>query len=79
MKPEKLVMMANQIGAFFASQKGDEAVHGIADHLKKFWDPRMRSAILSHLEAGGEGLEPPVRRAVEQLAQEQKAHEPAKG
>ncbi len=78
MKPEKLVMMANQIGAFFASQKGDEAVHSVADHLKKFWDPRMRAAILAHMEAGGEGLQPEVRRAVEQLAQEQKAHEPAK-
>ena len=78
MKPEKLVMMANQIGAFFASQKGDEAVHSILDHLKKFWDPRMRAAILAHLEAGGEGLQPEVRRAVEGLARE-KAHEPAKG
>ena len=44
MKPEKLVMMANQIGAFFSSQKGDVAVQGIADHLKKFWDPRMRES-----------------------------------
>ena len=79
MKPEKLVTMANQIGAFFASQKGDDAVHSIVDHLKKFWDPRMRAAILAHLEAGGEGLQPQVRHAVEQLAQEQKAHEPAKG
>ena len=35
MKPEKLVTMANQIGAFFSSQKGDVAVQGIADHLKK--------------------------------------------
>lgn len=53
MKPEKLVTMANQIGAFFASQKGDEAIHGIADHFKKFWDPRMRAALLAHFEAGG--------------------------
>ncbi len=79
MKPEKLVTMANQIGAFFASQRGDEAVHSILDHLKKFWDPRMRAAILAHLEGGGEGLQPEVRRAVEALSQEQKAHEPAKG
>jgi len=70
MKPEKLVMMANQIGAFFASQKGDEAVHGIADHFKKFWDPRMRAALLAHFEAGGEGLDPNVCRAVEELSHE---------
>jgi len=70
MKPEKLVMMANQIGTFFASQKGDEAVHGIADHFKKFWDPRMRAALLAHLEAGGEGLAPQVRRAAALLSHE---------
>ena len=44
MGPEKLIMMANQIGTFFASQKGDDAVAGIADHIRKFWDPRMRAA-----------------------------------
>ncbi len=70
MKPEKLVMMANQIGAFFASQKGDEAVHGVADHLKKYWDPRMLEALFAHAQAGGEGLDPRVRRAVEQLSRE---------
>ena len=72
MKPEKLVMMANQIGAFFGSQKGDAAVHGILDHIKKFWDPRMRAAILAHLDAGGEGLDPKVRNAVELLSREQR-------
>ncbi len=70
MRPEKLVTMANQIGAFFASQKSEDAVQGIADHLKKFWDPRMRAAIIEHLRAGGEGLDPKVRLAVEQLAGE---------
>jgi formate dehydrogenase subunit delta len=62
MKPEKLVMMANQIGVFFASQKGDAAVQGILDHIKKFWDPRMRSAILAHLDAGGVGPQSAQRR-----------------
>jgi formate dehydrogenase subunit delta len=72
MKPEKLVMMANQIGAFFVSQKGDAGVQGILDHIKKFWDPRMRAAILAHLDAGGEGLDPKVRNAVELLSHEQR-------
>ena len=70
MKPEKLVMMANQIAAFFATQKGDVAVQGIADHLKKFWDPRMRAALFAHLRAGGEGLDPQVRLAAELIARE---------
>ena len=66
---DKLVYMANQIGKFFASQGEAQAVAGIADHLKKFWDPRMRTQILAHLDAGGAGLDPPVRAAVEQLRQ----------
>lgn len=69
MAPDKLVYMANQIGKFFASQSGDQAVAGTAEHFKKFWDPRMRSAIIAHLESGGEGLDPNVRQAVEQLRQ----------
>jgi formate dehydrogenase subunit delta len=64
----KLVYMANQIGKFFASQGQDKAVAGTADHIKKFWDPRMRAAIFAHLKEGGAGLDPDVRMALEQLA-----------
>ncbi|MBI5127986.1 MAG: formate dehydrogenase subunit delta [Rhodopseudomonas palustris] len=67
MSPDRLVHMANQIGTFFRSQGPDKAVPGIAEHLKKFWDPRMRNAIVAHLESGGEGLAPEVRAAVEAL------------
>jgi formate dehydrogenase subunit delta len=67
MSPDKLVYMANQIGKFFTSQGQDRAAVGTADHIKKFWDPRMRAAILAHLEAGGGGLDPPVREAFELL------------
>ncbi len=67
MSVDKLIYMANQIGKFFASQGPQQAVAGTADHIKKFWDPRMRAAILAHLEAGGGGLDPPVREACELL------------
>ncbi|MGA8651487.1 MAG: formate dehydrogenase subunit delta [Xanthobacteraceae bacterium] len=63
----KLVYMANQIGKFFASQGPDRAVAGTAEHIKKFWDPRMRAAILAHLEKGGAGLDPAVREALASL------------
>jgi formate dehydrogenase subunit delta len=35
--------------------------------LKKFWDPRMRSQIVAHVTAGGSGLDPVARKAIEQL------------
>ena len=39
MSPDRLIYMANQIGKFFQSQGHDKAVPGIADHIKKFWEP----------------------------------------
>jgi formate dehydrogenase subunit delta len=63
----KLVYMANQIGKFFASQGPEQAVTGTAEHIKKFWDPRMRAAIFAHLAEGGAGLDPNVRAALEKL------------
>jgi formate dehydrogenase subunit delta len=73
MSPEKLIYMANQIGKFFASQGPEQAAAGTADHIKKFWDPRMRAAIFAHLETGGAGLDPVVLEAIEQLAAAEKA------
>ena len=67
MSPDKLAYMANQIGKFFASQGEEKAVPLIADHLVKFWDPRMRKAILDYVEAGGSGLQPIVLNAVRSL------------
>lgn len=66
MDAARLVAMANQIGAFFAAEP-DRAValEGIATHLKKFWEPRMRRAIYRALDAGGEGLSDPVREALQ--------------
>jgi formate dehydrogenase subunit delta len=69
--------MANQIGKFFVSEDKETAVPGIADHLKKFWDPRMRAEIIAHLAAGGEGLDPEARAAVAMLTKHH--HSPIEG
>lgn len=67
MSPDRLIYMANQIGKFFQSQGHDKAVPGIAEHIKKFWDPRMRRAIFAHYNGGGTGLDQSVREAIEML------------
>lgn len=67
MSHDRLAYMANQIGRFFASQKPETAVAGIEDHLRKFWDPRMRNAIVAQLAEGHIQLDPLVRDAVERL------------
>jgi formate dehydrogenase subunit delta len=63
----KLVMMANQIGRFYAPQRQVEPAIAIATHIRKFWDPRMREAIVAHLDQGGEGLDHYVREAIRRL------------
>ena len=65
---EKLVKMANQIGTFFAAQRHSDAVAGTAEHLKKFWDPRMRAGIIDHVAHGGAGLDVVPLQAVQKLA-----------
>ena len=64
MQVERLIYMANQIGSYFVSQRGKDADRRIADHLKRFWDPRMRNAIVAHVRQGGSGLDPAVKQAV---------------
>ncbi len=64
METERLVTMANQIGGFFIHEDQPKAVERTADHLRKYWDPRMRTAIVAHLKAGGQGLDTVVRSAV---------------
>ncbi|MCA7951284.1 formate dehydrogenase subunit delta [Burkholderia seminalis] len=64
-----LIDMANQIGAFFESMPDrDEALAGIADHLRRFWEPRMRRALLAALDdptsEGAQRAAPIVRDAV---------------
>ncbi len=52
---DNLILMANKIGLFFEAQPDrEEALAGIADHVRKFWEPRMRSQILAAVgtEAG---------------------------
>ncbi|MEM9028978.1 MAG: formate dehydrogenase subunit delta [Pseudomonadota bacterium] len=67
MEHEKLVTMANQIARFFLAQGPERAVEQTADHLQKFWDPRMRHQIRQHLASGGDGLDPVAKDAVANL------------
>lgn len=67
MKPETMVHRANQIALFFASYSRDEAVAGVADHLQKFWEPRMRRQLAEYVDARGAGLHELVREAVARI------------
>lgn len=70
MNIERLVAMVNDIGRYFSAEP-DEAVGvaGVADHLKRFWEPGMRRQIVMHLADGGAGLDPLAKLGVERLAE----------
>ena len=66
----RLSLMANQIARNFAVRGHDKAVAATADHIVRFWDPRMKVAIfadraaLSSIARGAidllaRGVEPP--------------------
>ena len=47
---DNLVRMANQIGEFFSAfPDREEAKTSIANHIQKFWEPRMRLLMVDSL------------------------------
>ena len=61
---ERLVYMANQIARNLTAMPDDQAIATIADHIKAFWDPRMKAMILDDM---GKALTPVARAAIERL------------
>jgi formate dehydrogenase subunit delta len=72
---EHLVKMANEIGRFFRAEPvREDAIAGIANHISKFWTPRMREKLTAHLKAHGpEGLDELPREALQVLNQARSA------
>jgi formate dehydrogenase subunit delta len=62
---EHLVAMANDIGNYFRPQARDEAIAGIAGHIKRFWTPRMQQKLSAYLASaqGDAGLDELPRAA----------------
>jgi formate dehydrogenase subunit delta len=66
-KMDKLVRMANQIGDYFKAMPDEEAVNGAADHLKRYWTPKMVGEIIAYVDGGHSGLNVTAARAVAAL------------
>ena len=72
MDVERLVHMANNIGNFFAAEPDKaKGAKGVADHIRNFWEPRMRRQILAHIDkTSGAGLSDIVLKALTTHGQE---------
>jgi formate dehydrogenase subunit delta len=61
--------MANQIATFFSTQPGEGQAGKVAQHLKDFWEPRMRREILEIAKRDDNNLSPLAREAVGMLGE----------
>ena len=60
MNIDLLIKMTNEIGEFFAGVDHEDpqaAARDVANHLRRYWAPRMRAQMLKYYEErGGAGL-----------------------
>jgi formate dehydrogenase subunit delta len=67
MEAQQMVHMANQIAMFFSGYPHDEALAGVTNHFKQFWERRMRDQIKHYVAQGGGGLHELALEAVKRL------------
>lgn len=75
MNIDLLIKMANEIGEFFAgTTDAQAAARDVANHLKRYWEPRMRAQMIAYYEQRqGAGLTDLAKNAVALMAAESKA------
>ena len=62
---EHLVSMANDIAVNLSFHA--DADERIADHINRFWAPRMRSLLIEYVAGGGQGLSDHMAPAMNKL------------
>jgi formate dehydrogenase subunit delta len=59
--------MANQIAVAFQAYPQEQAVNETANHIKSFWDPRMRKQLAELMAKDASGLNPVALAAGKKL------------
>ena len=68
MSAPDLIRMANQIAANFHAYPHEQAVASVAEHIRGFWDPRMRAELASLLKkSDGAGLSDLARQGAQRV------------
>ncbi|HKX68092.1 MAG TPA: formate dehydrogenase subunit delta [Intrasporangium sp.] len=52
------IRLGNDIARAMHHLSAEEAAKAVATHLQKFWDPRMRRALVERVRAGDPRLDP---------------------
>ena len=64
---DKLLRMANQIATFFHSKPREQGIAGVADHINKFWEPRMRRQFFEMIDDRQPGFDEFVLEAAPKI------------
>jgi formate dehydrogenase subunit delta len=51
---DPVLRLAGEIAAQFAHRPEAEAAGAMAEHIRQFWDPRMRRALVAAVDAGSD-------------------------
>ena len=61
---EKLVLHGQPDRRLLPLEAARGGIAGVAEHINKFWEPRMRRQLFEIVASGGAGLSPLVMEAV---------------
>jgi formate dehydrogenase subunit delta len=64
---DRLIVMSNQIADFFSPYPPARRAEGIRNHLRTYWDPRMRQDLIDYISSGGAGVSPYIVEGVRLL------------
>jgi len=67
MSSSEVARLANDIAAQFGHRAYGDASIATAEHMRNFWDPRMRRQLLELVAEGGDDLDPVVVGAAAHL------------
>ncbi|MDR2852256.1 MAG: formate dehydrogenase subunit delta [Burkholderiaceae bacterium] len=59
----KLIRMAGEIAAYFRAYPAEKAARSVADHINRFWTPKMREDFLAAAAESGQALAPLLQTA----------------
>lgn len=67
---DKLITMVNQIWSNMDFGQGQhQVVEKVADHLQRFWDPRMRKSLIDYCRRDQDQMDAGLLKLIEKLEQ----------
>lgn len=65
---ERLIYMANQIARNLAAEGPERSIDMVTEHIRSFWDPAMRSRIVTLASERPQELSPIAAAAIARIA-----------